>query len=297
MGSSYSFIDSDVEAYVLMKNAYFHYSSFLKEIEKDGIQNDGNCFLFNEIDKYLEDKDRRFKIELKKGKKLYRARIVSENDLNKESGIKVDEDEVGFNTTGFNEGNSREAPLGKSSVGRNNLEGVSYLYLANKISTACAEMKSNCGQIISVAEFEANRILRIVDFSKNVGFDIKESRDDNIALGTFFTLIMSRYFIPVNNVTEYLATQVITDHIRKSGVDGIAYRSFYDKNGINYTIFNSSRSSIKYNYSKLMMNKGVSNTFLDFNERRIVHTTSISGNKYNSSDADSICNRLKNQLG
>ena len=41
------------------------------------------------------------------------------------------------------------------------------------------------------------------------------------------------------NELEYYTTQYLTDYIRKTGVDGISYRSYYDETGINYTIFNS----------------------------------------------------------
>lgn len=291
------FINSDVEAYVLTHNAFFHFREFANSIAKTGISNNGKNKLFNEIDKYIYgDDDKRFYRTLNVGKRLYRARTISQSDLDSCKGINIFEKDEKYTTFGFDEGNSREAPLGCSDAGRNNIKGVSYLYLADKIQTACVEVKPYCGQLISVAEFKCKKDLNIIDFSNNVDFDIEESREDNIALGTFFTIVMSRFFLPVADESEYLATQILTDHIRKSGIDGIAYKSFYDRKGTNFTIFNSSRNSIEFIGSKIVMHKSVSNSFLDFNNGEILKTDSMSNGKYDMRSADDICKRIRNNI-
>lgn len=45
--------DSDVEAYVLMSNAYYHYNQFYKAVSSNSISNDGKNELLNIIDKYV----------------------------------------------------------------------------------------------------------------------------------------------------------------------------------------------------------------------------------------------------
>lgn len=261
--------NSDVEAYVLMNNAYYHYNQFIKAIRSNSVSNDGKNELLNILEKYVSgDESQRFIKTIRSRKKLYRARIINPDQLKRNLGIDVFDVGGDYQTRGFDEGNSREAPLGMSREGRNNITGVSYLYLADNISTASVEIKSVCGQLVSVAEFETSKPLRVVDFSTDVMFDVEESREDNIALGTLFTLIMSRFFLPVSDTSEYLATQIITDHIRKTGIDGIAYKSFYDMKGTNYTIFNSNRDSIRYRGSRILMHKSVNNAFLS---RRFYH--------------------------
>ena len=74
------------------------------------------------------------------------------NDYDDLPGKGIHIDDVG-NTFGYGEGDSREAPIGMSSAGRNNVQGVSYLYLADRLETACAEVKPVPRQYISVAMF------------------------------------------------------------------------------------------------------------------------------------------------
>ena len=292
-----NYVISDAEAYALNCNAYFHYKEFINSITKDGVGNDGKNILLKEIDKYLfDDENKRFIKTIGIGKKLYRARLISQDNLKKSKGIEVVDEDGSYTTIGFDEGNSREAPLGLSDAGRNNIKGVSYLYLSDRVQTACVEVKPAGGQLISVAEFKTNRKMMIIDFSRNVSFDVEESWKDNIALGTFFTLVMSRYFLPIIDESEYIATQIITDHIRKSGIDGVAYKSFFDISGTNYTIFNSNRNSIEFIGSKLLMHKCVSNTFIDFNNRKVLKTHSMMNNKYDAKISDDICNRIKNSI-
>ncbi|NBH86677.1 RES domain-containing protein [bacterium C-53] len=38
---------------------------------------------------------------------------------------------------------------------------------------------------------------------------------------------MLRFFEPVRGENAYRATQIISDYLRKTGVDGIKYRSFF----------------------------------------------------------------------
>lgn len=99
--------------------------------------------------------------------------------------------------SGYNEINSRETILGISGVGRNNLAGVSYLYVASNESTACMEVKSQFGDLISLATFEILEPLFVIDFSRDRAFDRGLSIQHNLSMGVFFTLLMSHYSEPV----------------------------------------------------------------------------------------------------
>ena len=46
------YINSDIESFVLTSNAYFHFRQFISELKSKGISNNGENFVFNEIDKY-----------------------------------------------------------------------------------------------------------------------------------------------------------------------------------------------------------------------------------------------------
>ena len=286
-----------VRSFALNNNAYFIFNNFLKQVKDNEVRNDGKNELLNLIDKYVSnDKSNRFRKTLNKGSVLYRARLIDPIHLNSDCGICIEGKEESLLTRGFDEGNSREAPLGISGVGRNNICGVSYLYLANRENTACAEVKPHLNQLISLASFKTKRTLYIIDFSTNKTFEPGESLDDNVALGRLFSLVMRKYFEPVSDSSEYRATQIITDHIRKTGIDGIAYRSLFDENGVNYTIFNSDRGSIDYQSSKIIMLQSARQTFLDFNEHRVRECKTMGLATYSAKDADEMLTSIKEEI-
>ena len=109
-----------------------------------------------------------FIVELTKNSRYYRARIINaedDGDLSKGIG-KTTEGKF----QGYNEVNSREPLLGISGEGRNNISGASYLYLASNPETACMEVKSQFGDLISLATFELTEPLHIIDFASDNGY-------------------------------------------------------------------------------------------------------------------------------
>lgn len=48
----------------------------------------------------------------------------------------------------------------------------------------------------------------------------------NISIKEFVALLMMRYTEPVKDENEHRATQLRFDYFRKTGIDGVAYRSF-----------------------------------------------------------------------
>ena len=76
---------------------------------------------------------------------------------------------------------------------------------------------------------------------------------------------MLRFFEPVRGENAYRATQIISDYLRKTGVDGIKYRSFLSPGGCNFTIFNSHPSYIKFCDSRVLIHKQANHSFWDFN--------------------------------
>lgn len=265
-----------MENIVLQINSSFKFIEFCDYIYAEEYSLAEKSDFIKKIDNYvIGNTHSSFLVKLEKGKILYRARKVEEKDYaNIEKGVGVDKNGKFY---GFNSENSKEAPLFVSGEGRNNIRGNSYLYVADNPQTACAEIKTNQNDLISVARFNVEKELRTVDFSNDVTFPEGSSKNEGIALGDFFTRIMLSYSIPVNqyNIIDYKITQFITDHIRKIGVDGICYRSGFS-DGINYTIFNCHRSNIKFLDSKIYFHISEINSYLDVNEEKNVKTSNES---------------------
>ncbi len=273
----------------LQFNAERVFEEFINDVNQNQIREDGSCKLFCIIDDYISQ----MKSSVKVGTKMYRARIVQNSQLVAENGFKVDEYD---NVYGFNEANSREAPLGHSSSGRNNIEGISYLYLADRFETACAEVKPIVRDLISVAEFTVLKEANYIDFSKDTQFDRGESKRKKIALGILFSKIMGQYSYPAHSEAEYRATQVLTDHIRKTGIDGIAYRSFFERKGTNFTFFNSSRDRFGFEGSRVVMLQSERRTFLDINNQNVTKATTMGNSKYNADRSKELVRDIRIHL-
>ena len=108
--------------------------------------------------------------------------------------------------------------------------------------------------------------LKIIDFASEKAFQRSDTKYHGVGLGVLFSQLMLRYIEPVRGENAYKATQTISDYLRKTGIDGIAYKSFLTPGGINYTIFNSHPRKIKFCESKELLHKQANHSFWDFNE-------------------------------
>lgn len=214
----------------------------------------------------------------------YRARIISTADYSKaNTGIDMD---IYGKLHGYNEDNSREPIIGISSSGRNNIAGESYLYVASNEETACIEVKPQYGDLISLATFDFRQDTRIIDFSKDIKFNREDTEIHNMSLGIFFTQLMSQFSIPIKNNNVYRATQIISDYLRKTGIDGIAYKSFFTPNGVNYCFFNCHREKVKYVDSRILLYKYANHSFWDFNNKKAILTCTDENLKYKEEIAE-----------
>ena len=197
---------------------------------------------------------------LSKGVILYRARILK---VEKFSNIEKMIDFYGLNyrkindytvvVTGCNEYESKEPPLTRSPSGRNNIQGMSYLYLSENKYTACCEVKPLFEELISLAQFEVQQDLRIVNLSsRKTNKEMREfCKKHDMSPLILIESIISQYSNEVRNEKEYLATQFITDYIRKCGFDGIQYNSAVgDKKS--FTIFNAHKTKIAFKDSEII---------------------------------------------
>lgn len=250
-------------------NARNQFYAFMEAIDSDEklIKECQNIYcLLNEI--VLDKEKDQFFIELEKGKELFRARIIDiEDDNNPDSGVGKTKNGLFI---GYNEANSREPIIGISGNGRNNVAGASYLYVASNPETACMEVKSGYGDLLSLATFKTSKNMSIIDFSTDKSFQYEDTVLHDMSLGSFFTLLMAQYTVPVKNEKVYRATQILSDYLRKTGVDGIAYKSYLVPGGVNYTIFNSHPNTIKFENSRVLMHKQANHSFWDFNNKKTV---------------------------
>lgn len=245
--------------------------------------------LFKIIDEIVLDKEKhQFIQEIPCGTILYRAREIKIEEYNKNgTGLNLKHENDLVITEGFNEKNSIECPIGIGKDGRNNIAGASYLYVAEDVATACAEIKSPLRSFISVAEFETKEPLKIIDFTTEKSFDIGLNEQYKLSIAKFITYIMMEFCQPVANEKDYKTTQIISDYIRKTGYDGIVYRSFFTSKN-NYTIFNCHKSKISFLKSRIVAHQFVDNVFWDFNNQSAIHTDEQNNKEYDSKTADSI---------
>ena len=278
-------------------NARIAFNKFVKSIEKEeGITAEMQK-IFGIIDEIVLEKEKdQFQKELPAGKKLYRARIIDaadDDNPNKGIGKTVDDRFLGYNDI-----NSREPLIGISGAGRNNIAGESYLYVASNPQTACMEVKSQFADLISLATFELQQPLKIIDFaSDDKKFELEDMKIYGLRLGELFTLLMLRYMQPVRGENTYRVTQIISDYLRKTGIDGIAYNSFLSPGGINYTIFNCHHNRIKFCDSRVLIHRYANHSFWDFNENRaLMSNENEERMKWVDDEAEEYKKQLRNRF-
>lgn len=254
----------EMDNWGLSVNARIKFYDFIDAVETASGLIDECQKIYRIIDNIVLDKESaQFVKQVHAGTKYYRARIINPmDDCETKTGIGRTRD---GKYKGYNDINSREPMIGISGEGRNNVTGASYLYLASNPETACMEVKSQFGELLSLATFELVDNFSIIDFSTDKDFDHEYTKIHNLSLGVFFTLLMMRYCEPVRENNAYKATQIISDYLRKTGVDGIAYKSFLSPGGVNYTIFNCHPSRIKFCESRVVIHKQANHSFWDFN--------------------------------
>jgi len=194
-----------------------------------------------------------------KGKKIFRARLIeSIDELPKHTQLVVylSIDDVSLQTPpveqllnnetwkespiwGFDAEGSDAPPNDKTPNGRINPVGMSYLYTSEDPHTAIVEVRPTIEQMVSVAEVEIKKDLKIFDFCIN-------PTDGDIADGQrgIFEEIARHLSMP-NHMggSGYYATQYISQYIKKlrGSFDGIRFRSSLHKCGVNIVLFDTTK--------------------------------------------------------
>lgn len=173
----------------------------------------------------------------------YRARIRTEDD-------------------GFPIEKMGAPPRRRSSNGRANPAGIPYLYLGSLPETAVAEIRPHTGEVACVAEFTIPEI-KAVDlrnprklvspFILTDASEIGQLRADLPFLERLGEEL-TRPVQPAGAAIDYIPSQYLCEFIKKSGFDGVVYRSSVS-DGINLALFDPAqavgRSVANYNVTKV----------------------------------------------
>jgi hypothetical protein len=135
-------------------------------------------------------------------------------------------------------------PHRRAGQGRANPAGIPYLYLGSKPDTAIAEIRPHTGELACVAEFAVPTI-RAVDLRDpraQVSPFILSDSDEVGQLRADLPLLerlgdeLTRPVLPHSAAFEYIPSQYLCEFIKKSGFDGVVYRSSVS-DGINLALF------------------------------------------------------------
>lgn len=171
---------------------------------------------------------------LKKGFALWRAQI----------GFEEENLEGSINIRGF--GKQRMKPNREfCGEGRANPRGIPYLYLSSERNTCMAELRPQRADMLSVAQFEIQRELRIVDcYSVEEEFNEVQlifnppTTQDGIrnAIWWMINQAFSRPISRSDSSSDYIPTQVLVEFFRHHGFDGVCFKSGLGL-GYNFVLF------------------------------------------------------------
>ena len=140
----------------------------------------------------------------------------------------------------------RKPPTERTTEGRANPQGISYLYLASNSDTAISEKRPQLKDSITVGEFKVNDEINVVDLSQpQIGTPFKWGDKLEFVLKIQGFLIMLGFILskPVDrNKTslEYLPTQYLCEFIKDQDFHGVLYNSFLG-DGYNVVLFDETK--------------------------------------------------------
>ncbi len=125
-------------------------------------------------------------------------------------------------------------PKTTASHGRANPAGIPYLYLASDTQTAISEIRPHTGEVANVAEFKIPNDINIVDLRDPrhtvSPFLVGDESQITLLRGDlrFLQQLGKELTKPVHPnavAIDYIPTQYVCEFVKKSGYDGVMYRS------------------------------------------------------------------------
>ncbi|TRX75097.1 RES family NAD+ phosphorylase [Pseudomonas mangiferae] len=138
-----------------------------------------------------------------------------------------------------------------ASHGRANPPGIPYLYVGSQPDTAASEVRPHTGEIACVAEFSIAQPLRAVDLRNPRKLVSPFLLGDAGAIGQLRADIpflerlgdeLTRPVLPQGAAIDYVPSQYLCEFIKKSGYDGVIYRSSVS-DGMNLALFNPAKAT------------------------------------------------------
>jgi len=137
-----------------------------------------------------------------------------------------------------------------ASHGRANPPGIPYLYVGSQPDTAASEVRPHTGEVACVAEFKITAPLRAVDLRNPRKLVSPFLLGDASAIGQLRADIpflerlgeeLTRPVLPQGAAIDYVPSQYLCEFIKKSGYDGVIYRSSVSE-GMNLALFDPSKA-------------------------------------------------------
>jgi hypothetical protein len=154
-------------------------------------------------------------------------------------------------------------PKRLATYGRANPTGIPYLYLGSLPETAAAEVRPHTGEVACVADFTMSAPLKVVDLRNPRKLVSPFLLADASAIGqlradiTFLERLgeeLTRPVLPRSAAIDYIPSQYLCEFIKKSGKDGVVYRSSVSS-GMNLALFDPAKAVggdvLLYNISRV----------------------------------------------
>jgi|GEM_PF-2018234 len=129
-------------------------------------------------------------------------------------------------------------PKGKSSAGRCNPEGISYLYLSSCQKTAVCEVSPSSGDIVSMAKInvDVSKIFSFRVYFQNLNLSVGVDNEDSMILIKLIDCELASK-ITKDRKLDYIPLQYISEYIKNRDYDGFVYSSTVGS-GMNLVMFN-----------------------------------------------------------
>lgn len=147
-------------------------------------------------------------------------------------------------------------PAALAGGGRGNPVGIPHLYLADSVDTCMKESRAALHGFVSVATFEIERSIRVLDLRQPRPENPFLLDEDDTGTGLLSTLVASQFLRklgrelstptrPGENQIEYVPTQYLCEFVKSIGVDGICYASSLHPEGWNLVLFREADATLR----------------------------------------------------
>ncbi len=157
------------------------------------------------------------------GREFFRARIIPF-------------DPAGEPTAGLPNDQMMAPKPHQAAAGRLNPEGIPYLYVASDIETAISEVRPWQDARVSVATMHLN--------SGRTCVDLRDISDIDDTTPLYWAAYMFGRPVHREDTVRYAATQLISEHLKARGLDGIIYQSVTSSSGHNVAFFEPAAASV-----------------------------------------------------